>query len=195
MDHGAISPEDGGRLLRLARQTAEAHVRGLALPPPLDIHKAPFNEYRGLFVTFRVDGNLRGCMGAFHADQPLGALVQEIALNSLADPRFIFNRIGSAELQRLHVEVSILSPMKRSRDPLAELVPGVHGVLIRLGGRGGCFLPQVATEMGWDGRQMLEQCCSHKAGLPASAWQDPSAEVYLFTAQIFSEPLPDGTGE
>ena len=34
---------------------------------------------------------------------------------------------------------------------------------------------------------MLENCCSHKAGLSPDAWRQPGAEVYLFTAAIFSE--------
>ncbi len=187
MDHEPISGPHGGQLLELARRTAQAHVRGQALPPPLNVHQPPFDRFLGLFVTLRVAGQLRGCMGTFHPDQPLGRLVREIALNSLSDPRFIFNRIAPSELAGLRVEVSVLSPMRRSANPLGELTPGVHGVLVRCGSRGGCFLPQVATEMGWDGRQMLEQCCVHKAGLPPSAWQDPDAEVYLFTAQIFGE--------
>lgn len=183
----AIEPADGQALLKLARQTAEARINGQPLPPPLDIDRPPFNELRGLFVTYHVAGRLRGCIGTFQPDRPLGRLVQEMALRALRDPRFFFNPIRPDELPRLQVEISILSPMRRSRDPLAEFNVGVHGILIHCNGRGGCFLPQVALETGWDAQQMLANCCQHKAGLDADAWRSPDAEVYLFTAQVFSE--------
>jgi AMMECR1 domain-containing protein len=50
----------------------------------------------------------------------------------------------------------------------------------------GCFLPQVATEMGWDKIELLRRCCQGKAGLPPDAWKDPATEVSLFTAEAFS---------
>ena len=188
----AAIPEDiGRRLLGLARQTAEAKVNAAALPPPIDADQPPFNELRGLFVTYHVAGRLRGCIGTFQPDMPVGRLVREMAVRSLRDPRFTSSPIRSDELPRLTVEISVLSPMWRSADPLDEFKPGVHGLLIRCGGRGGCFLPQVATETGWDGRQMLDNCCAHKAGLAPDAWRQPDAEVFLFTAQIFSEHKAD----
>ena len=183
-----LTVEQGERLLKLARDTVEAYVRAQALPPALDTGQPPFDQQLGLFVTLHVAGQLRGCMGTFHPDQPIGRLVKEMALTSLADPRFVFNRIMPHELGRLEVEISVLSPLKRSTDPLAEFKTGEHGVLIRAGRNSGCFLPQVATEMGWGALEMFNQCCQHKAGLPASAWRRPDAEVYLFTAQIFPPP-------
>ena len=62
---------------------------------------------------------------------------------------------------------------------------GVDGIYIKKGFSSGCFLPQVATEAGWDKEEFLSYCCSHKAGLSADAWKDPQTEVYLFTAEVF----------
>lgn len=185
----SLSPEIGRLLLAHARATAEAKTRGTPPPSPLPTDQPPFSEMRGLFVTFHVAGRLRGCIGTFQPDRPLGEMVGEMAIRSLRDPRFLHNPIREDELARLDVELSVLSPMWRSADPLAEFKPGVHGVLIHCNGlkRGGCFLPQVATETGWNGRQMFENCCSHKAGLPPDAWSRPDADVFLFTAQVFSE--------
>jgi AmmeMemoRadiSam system protein A len=182
-----IPADLGQELLRLARETAEAKIKGRPLPSAPNPDRPQLGEPRGLFVTFHVAGQLRGCIGTFVPDRPLVPLIQDMALRSLRDPRFLFNPIRADELAKLEVELSILSPMWPSRDPLAEFVPGKHGVLIECAGRGGCFLPQVATETGWDGKQMLENCCQHKAGLPADAWLQPGATVYLFTAQVFSE--------
>ncbi len=183
-----IEPQHREQLLQLARQTVEAHVLGSLPPLPLDTSRPPFSEQYGMFVTLHVDGQLRGCMGTFTPDKPVGRLTQDITMTSLNDPRFVYNRIRPQELGRLNIEISLLSPMQRVADPLAEFKAGVHGIYVRVGNRGGCFLPQVATEMGWNGQQMLDQCCAHKAGLPAEAWRRPDAEVYFFTATVFHEP-------
>ena len=183
----AIPSDIGLQLLHLVRETAEAKIAGRPLPAMPKADQPPLSDSRGLFVTFHVAGQLRGCIGTFVPDRPLAALVQDMTLRSLRDPRFVFNPIRQDELAKLDVELSILSPMWPSRDPLAEFVPGKHGLLVECDGRGGCFLPQVATETGWDGKQMLENCCQHKAGLAPDAWQRSDAAVYLFTAQIFSE--------
>jgi uncharacterized protein (TIGR00296 family) len=90
------------------------------------------------------------------------------------------------ELPGLRIEISVLSPMVRTTDPLS-LIPGVHGVYIRRGGRSGCFLPQVAAEQKWDRETFLARCCEDKAGLPPDAWKEPETEVYLFGAEAFEE--------
>jgi uncharacterized protein (TIGR00296 family) len=63
----------------------------------------------------------------------------------------------------------------------------VHGVLVRRGFNSGVFLPQVATETGWSKEEFLSELCAHKAGIPADAWKDKSTEIYIFTAEVFSE--------
>ena len=64
---------------------------------------------------------------------------------------------------------------------------GKHGVIVKRGSRSGVFLPQVATETGWSKEEFLSTLCSQKAGLPPDAWKDPSTELYIFTAEVFSE--------
>ena len=63
---------------------------------------------------------------------------------------------------------------------------GRDGVVLRQGGRSAVFLPQVATEQGWDRDTLLAQL-SRKAGLPADAWRRPDAELLTFQAQVFGE--------
>jgi AMMECR1 domain-containing protein len=48
------------------------------------------------------------------------------------------------------------------------------------------FLPQVATEQGWDREETLSHLCN-KAGLPSHAWKDESMEFFVFTAEVFHE--------
>jgi uncharacterized protein (TIGR00296 family) len=88
------------------------------------------------------------------------------------------------ELEEISVEVSILSPRHRVPGPGAIEV-GVHGVLLRKGTKQALFLPQVATEQGWNRRQMLD-ALARKAGLPADGWRN-GAEFEVFTAQVFEE--------
>ena len=91
-----------------------------------------------------------------------------------------------AELQEIDIEISVLSPLEKTDDPLS-LELGKHGIYIKKGFAGGCFLPQVATETGWNKEQFLSQCCGGKAGLPPDAWKQADTEVFLFTAEVFGE--------
>lgn len=187
MDVQPITHDQAQRLLSLARQSAEAWVREeRKTAPPSDL-VPPLDERRGLFVTLRVGGELRGCMGAFDPPEPLGQLIPRLTITSLNDPRFVFNQVMADELGDLRIELSVLSPMWLSKDPLAELKPGVHGINVVVGRQAGCFLPQVATELEWDAETFLSECCRGKARVPADAWKDSAAKVYLFTAQIFKE--------
>ena len=58
-------------------------------------------------------------------------------------------------------------------------------LLLTKGGRQAVFLPQVATEFGWDRDTLLSQL-SVKAGLPADGWRH-GARFEVFTAQVFGE--------
>ena len=61
-------PRRARDLLDLARGTLEAHFRGEP-PPRLASDRAEtFGEPRGLFVTLRKDGELRGCIGTLAPD-------------------------------------------------------------------------------------------------------------------------------
>ncbi len=72
---------------------------------------------------------------------------------------------------------------KRQKKILALI--GEHGIYVVRGPYSGCFLPEVATDQGWDAEQFLTQCCTGKAGLPPDAWRDKDTKVYLFTSEKF----------
>ena len=63
---------------------------------------------------------------------------------------------------------------------------GKEGIVIRKGPSSAVFLPQVATEQGWDKTETLCQLC-RKAGLSIDAWKDEGMEFYVFTADVFHE--------
>lgn len=175
-------------LLRLARDVVKAVVSGTARPEPASGDPALLAPC-GCFVTLKTGDRLRGCIGQFVSDRPLIELVAEMAeASAVKDPRFAGNRLTTGELDDLDIEISVLSPLRRTDNPLS-LRLGVDGIYIRRGYASGCFLPQVATETGWNAEEFLSYCCSHKAGLPADAWKDPRTEVYLFTAEVFNAPI------
>jgi AmmeMemoRadiSam system protein A len=172
-------------LLKTACDTVEAVITGGgALPEPIT-DDLELKAHCGCFVTLKNAGRLRGCIGQFTSGRPLIELVVEMAKASATnDPRFLADPITTDELEQLDVEISVLSPLQKTDDPLS-LRLGIDGIYIIGKGASGCFLPQVATETGWSKEEFLSYCCAHKAGLPANAWKDPATEVYLFTAEVF----------
>lgn len=173
-------------LLRIAREAIAADLAGRE-PPPLTTIQIEYPNFGGAFVSLHKGQALRGCIGTFHPEKSLVETIQCMAVEAAHDPRFVGQRLMQADLPDLDIEISVLSPMERTTDPLS-LQLGVHGIYIRQGYRAGCFLPQVATEYGpWTKEEFLTRCCRDKAGLPAEAWRDPATEVCLFTAEVFSE--------
>lgn len=181
-----LTEEAKQELLDIARTTVEALARE-EQPPEFQVDTPELQNEQGAFVTLKTDGRLRGCIGRFTADKPLWQVVKEMAVAAATqDPRFAGNRIRADELDQLHVEISVLSPMDKIDNPL-DIELGTHGIYVKKGFRTGCFLPQVADETGWDKEQFLRKCCSGKAGLAADAWKDPDTEVYSFTAEVIEE--------
>lgn len=171
-------------LLAIARDAVQAAVQGQSMAIP-EVEEPDLNAQCGCFVTLKQGEQLRGCIGRFVSDRPLVESVVEMGRAAACeDPRFVNHRLVPGELPQLHLEISVLSPLQRTDNPLS-LRLGVDGIYIKRGPVSGCFLPQVATETGWSKEEFLSICCAHKAGLAAEAWQDPQTEVYLFTAEVF----------
>lgn len=177
-------------LLKVARDIVEAIIKGGETPKPKS-DDPQLNAHCGCFVTLKNKGRLRGCIGRFISDIPLIELIVEMAkASATGDPRFFADPITADELEQLDIEISVLSPLLRTDQPLS-LRLGVDGIYIKKGRASGCFLPQVATETGWTKEEFLSYCCSHKAGLAPNAWKDPETEVFLFTAEVFGADFGD----
>jgi len=181
----AIAPEDRTTLLNLARGAVEAAVRHKAPPRPPAL-TGVLGERRGCFVTLTNHGRLRGCIGTFQPREPLGLTVIRMGEAAARDPRFVGDRITVPELPQLTVEVSVLSPLEETDHP-EKLQIGTHGIYIVRGPYAGCFLPEVATDQGWNAVEFLDQCCMGKAGLPRGSWRQADTKVYLFTSEKFTE--------
>ena len=172
------------RLLQIARESLTSYVRDgkrktFAEKDPV------LNEPMGAFVTLHEDGELRGCIGNMVGQGPLYQTVAAMAIEAAVnDPRF--SALSPAEIDKVDIEISALSPMKKVAGPEEIKIPG-NGVLVRRGFRSGVYLPQVATEAGWNKEQFLTSLCAHKAGLRPDAWKDPATDMYIFSAEVFGE--------
>ena len=170
-------------LLSVARNSIEKAVGGQTREI-FEKVPAALREPCGAFVTLHMGGQLRGCIGYLEAVGSLVETVQEAAEKAaLQDYRF--NPVTKEEIPELQIEISVLTPLKLIRD-INDIEIGKHGLKIHLGYNRGLLLPQVATEHGWDRETFLNQT-ARKAGLPSTAWKNPSAKIFCFTAEIFSE--------
>jgi len=184
----------GERLLRLARAALRTELAGAkdlerelsALPA-----EPEYERLQGVFVTLnrtdpreiRSEGRLRGCIGQVLPAYPLYQAVVEAAVDAaLHDQRF--EPVQAAELERLEVDVTVLSP-PRPIESWRGIRLGTHGIVLEKQGRRALFLPQVPGEQGWTIEQTLS-ALSQKAGLPSDAWREGTS-FSVFTGQVFRE--------
>lgn len=184
---GRMSAEAGMALVRAARLAIDMHLnpqRYANRLVSLGLEEQPeLSQARGLFVTLRRRGQLRGCIGRITTEEPLSTLLPTVALESaLHDTRF--PPVSPPELAELTVEVSILTPPQPVAHP-GEIVAGRDGVVLQKDGHSGVFLPQVWHETGWTRVEFLRELASQKAGLDPEAWR--SAQLFTFRDQIFGE--------
>jgi hypothetical protein len=182
----SLTPAEKQELLKIARQSVETAVREKKLyAVPADEPEA-LRTARGAFVTLKEHGDLRGCIGYMSPVKPLSETVRDVAaFAALEDRRF--RPVSEGELGMLEYEISVLSPLHKVED-INQIQVGQHGLLIRKGDYEGVLLPQVPTEEGWNRDTFLEQVCV-KAGLPEQAWKDDDADLFMFTALVFAEPI------
>ena len=186
-EHSADTPvltaSEKKTLLRVARETLKSYLQTGKIPQ-YSFREPGLTQKVAAFVTLRRrNGELRGCIGRIEVTEPLYRTVQECAISAATrDYRFQPLR-NVAELDDLIIEISALSPFHRVHNA-EEVEVGKHGLLIRQGYNSGLLLPQVASERGWSREEFLRAVCM-KAGLPSDAWR--RAELYVFTAEVFSE--------
>jgi MEMO1 family protein len=179
----ALNKKEQKILLMIARKTMDEYITKGNIPE-FQIKEGKLLEKRGAFVTLTKKGELRGCIGYIMAVEQLYKAVSGMAIAaSSRDPRF--QRVSSNELRDVHIEISVLSPLKLINSP-DEVETGKHGLYISKGNYSGLLLPQVAVEQGWNREEFLKQTC-RKAGLPTNAWKEKGTNIHTFTAQIFSE--------
>ena len=189
-----FTEKQGQLLINLARNAILNELAGKTTNTKADTSILAFQDERfqahcGTFVTLKIKGQLRGCIGNL---TPEGSVLEGVKRNAVNaafhDPRF--SSISAAELDRTQIEVSILTeplPLayRDSQDLIQKLRVNVDGVIIRKGHASATFLPQV-----WEQLPRPENFLNHlcmKAGLPADAWKNSKLEVLTYQVQYFEE--------
>jgi len=179
-------PLDFGAVVLPVARAAISRVLGI--PAESDESASWLKEPGACFVTLRCDEALRGCVGTL---EPSRLLLEDIKLNAIAAALYDnrFPPLTAQEWPMTRVEVSILSALEaiRFRDEaaaLAQLRPGVDGVVFEVGRHRSTFLPQV-----WDNLPEPREFMAHlkrKAGMPADFWAD-DVKLSRYTVQKFIE--------
>ncbi|MBN1223384.1 MAG: AmmeMemoRadiSam system protein B [Candidatus Aminicenantes bacterium] len=176
----SLSSEEKEELLSIARSAVALYVSEKKVFSQSTQNPRLLSK-RGVFVTLKKKGRLRGCIGFIESNLPLHqAVVQAAVYAASRDVRF--NPVQSSELKDIEVEISVLTPLRKIANS-EEVEVGKHGLLISKYEKRGLLLPQVPVENHWSRQAFLEQTCL-KAGLPQDAWKS-GADLYVFEAIVF----------
>ena len=147
-------------LVQLAKNTVEGYVRDGTAPEPGEL-TPEMTERAGVFVSLKIGGLLRGCIGTFEPTR--GNVAQEIIANAISsatrDPRF--PPVPLSELEDMEYSVDVLSRPEPVTDE-AGLDPKRYGVIVESGGRRGLLLPDLE---GVDTVEKQIEICRAKAGI------------------------------
>ncbi len=158
-------------------------VTSVAGPIPNPESLIPCEVRSGAFVTIRIKGHLRGCIGYPEPELPLIEVVERCAVSAaISDPRF--PPLSKVEWEDIDLELSVLGPIEPV-NALPDVVIGRDGLIVESGRHRGLLLPQVAVEWKWDAAEFAAQTCI-KAGLPRDAWPK-RAKLFRFEAEVFGE--------
>lgn len=189
-----IDPQLGQALVKLARQTIMQRL-GLKISGKESnlvaaaVKDEALNARCGTFVTLKIAGNLRGCIGSLAAEESIVDGVKRNAVNAaFHDPRF--SPVTVEEIEDVDIEISILTkpqPLEYidSVDLISKLRVNIDGVILKKGPASATFLPQV-----WEQLPLPEKFLSHlctKAGLSANAWKNTKLKISTYQVQYFEE--------
>jgi len=183
-DKNMLNEKQKKKMLRIARDSI-AHY--LKTGKRLEVKEGDpvLNREMGAFVTLHEHGRLRGCIGNIVGRGPFYLTVRDMAVEAATrDPRF--PPVTLEDMKGIDIEVSALSPLEKIEDP-EKIVMGKHGVVVRSSFASGVYLPQVATEAGWNREQFMNSLCGQKAGMAPDAWKKGGCDIYTFTAEVFGE--------
>lgn len=182
----SLNKEHQQRLLDLAKSSIQ---HGLQTGRPIKVNLADFpaelTEHRATFVTLHKHHQLRGCIGMLEAVRPLAEDIAENAfLAAFKDPRF--PPLACDEFGELEIHLSLLTSAESvsfasEKDLVAQLQPGVDGLILEEGRRRGTFLPSV-----WEQLPQPEQFLRHlkqKAGLAPDYWSE-NIMIYRYRTEM-----------
>lgn len=141
------------------------------------------------FVTLTKDKQLRGCIGALEAYQPLVMDVREHAVAAAMED-YRFTPVTPSELPYLSIEISRLTHPEGleyhdAGDLIDLLRPGIDGVILADGFQRATFLPQVWEQLP-NPEDFLSHLCRKMGGRP-DAWRKKHLAVSIYQVEEFHE--------
>lgn len=128
--------------VKLARESLEHYIiEGKYIDIPNYVTEEMLNNQRGVFVSLKKDGELRGCIGT--VSPVTNNCAEEIIRNAVEagerDPRFF--PVDEEELSELVYSVDVLMPAEPAS--IEDLDVKKYGVIVRSGTRAGLLLPDL----------------------------------------------------
>lgn len=179
-----ITEREKGVLLLAARQSIRSVFEKAELPRPDYDNNSVLKLFLGSFVTLKIEGKLRGCIGYIITQKTLFETVSEAAKQAaFRDPRFL--PLTFDELNKINIEISVLSQPRKINE-YSEIIIGKHGLILQNDTVHAVLLPQVAVTNNFTTEQFLSALCE-KGGLYPDYWRDRKLNLFVFTATVFSE--------
>jgi len=180
-----LNDEEKNDLLDMARKSIANYLKDKKVFKKDILENPKFNLPFAVFVTLTENEELRGCIGSLTPQELLGDAVCEYAVKAaFEDPRF--DELLSSELEKIKIEISILSPLKRVSD-ISEVNENIDGVYVKNGFRSGTYLPQV-WEHFKNKTDFLKSLFDEKSGIGYDKVKDPDTEIYTYRVLNFREP-------
>ena len=178
-----LSKAEKTELLKFARYSILSELK--REDPKFDLRQnILFNQPAAIFVTLKDKGRLRGCIGGTAARMTLyDAVFAFSKAAAFADHRFM--PVKLKELEKIDIEISILSPLRKISS-VKKIIPNKHGVRLVNKRKSGLFLPQVWEQISKK-EDFLNEICTQKAGLKKKCWLDKNTKIYTFTVDSFKE--------
>lgn len=129
--------------VRIAKESLEYFMKtGQLLPSSVEALTPDLKKQAGVFVSLKINDQLRGCIGTILPTQSDAAeeIIHNVVSAATEDPRF--PKVSLSEVPMLEVSVDILgSPEKIGS--ISELDPKRFGVIVRRGRLSGLLLPDL----------------------------------------------------
>lgn len=129
-------------LVQLAREAIKEYIKkGKIISLPAELTDE-MREKHGVFVSLKMKGMLRGCIGTYEA--ATSCVAEEVIHNAISaathDPRF--TQVTLTELDDINISVDILTDSEPVRS-IDELDPKRYGVIVKSGYKRGLLLPDI----------------------------------------------------
>ena len=156
--------KEGNPYTKLARNNIDNYFKtGKSLSVGDIADRDLLNDKKGVFVSLKIRGELRGCIGTIEA--VTASVGEEILNNSLSaafnDPRF--SPLREDELYEIDISVDLLYPAEKCS--FNELDPDNYGVIVTCGRKRGLLLPHLE---GVDSKEQQVSIALQKAGIASS---------------------------